>query len=135
MLIGPEALDLEKADAPRRVMAAAFAWVGSRTYRPRFEQLLETVAQARKGATVTLGGCIISPAEGGTVRLMREVAATKPVIRASDSVAKGVFWDQHVCVCVCLCGGESTCLEHEKRVGRGKPTEQCGCGGGFVHIL
>jgi len=94
LLIGPEALDLEKADAPRRVMAAAFAWVGSRTYRPRFEQLLETVAQARKGATVTLGGCIISPAEGGTVRLMREVAATKPVIRASDSVAKGVFWDQ-----------------------------------------
>jgi tRNA(Ile)-lysidine synthase len=75
-------------------MAAAFAWVGSRTYRPRFEQLLETVAQARKGATVTLGGCIISPAEGGTVRLMREVAATKPVIRASDVVAKGVFWDQ-----------------------------------------
>jgi tRNA(Ile)-lysidine synthase len=94
LLIGPEALNLEKVDAPRRVMAAAFAWVGSRTYRPRFEQLIETVAQARKGATVTLGGCIISPAGGGTVRLMREAAATKPAERGPNSQATGVFWDQ-----------------------------------------
>ena len=94
LLISADALDLEKADAPRRVMAAAFGWVGSRTYRPRFEQLLETVAQARKGVTVTLGGCIMSPESGGTVRLMREAAAT-PVtsLPALQNEATGVFWD------------------------------------------
>ncbi|PJI92788.1 tRNA(Ile)-lysidine synthase [Yoonia maricola] len=95
LLFAPEALDLGKADAPRRVMAAAFAWVGNRTYRPRFEQLLETVAQARKGATVTLGGCIMAPCDGGVVRLLREAAATTATRHdAAKADAKGVFWDQ-----------------------------------------
>lgn len=96
LLIGPDVLDLEKADAPRRVMAAAFAWVGSRTYRPRFEQLCDIVGQARKGATVTLGGCIITPADSGAVRLMREAAATTPTVRNKDvqDNALGVFWDK-----------------------------------------
>ena len=95
LIFADKALDLEKADAPRRVMAAAFAWVGSRTYRPRFEQLLETVAQARKGATVTLGGCIMTPEDNSTVRLTREAAATTATERpvTLDDVA-GVFWDQ-----------------------------------------
>ncbi|MEJ8563068.1 tRNA lysidine(34) synthetase TilS [Yoonia sp. GPGPB17] len=94
LLFAPEALDLEKADAPRRVMAAGFAWVGNRTYRPRFEQLQATVEQARQGATVTLGGCIMTPADGGVVRLMREAAATKAVQRdAGIPDTKGVFWD------------------------------------------
>jgi tRNA(Ile)-lysidine synthase len=95
LILAPEALDLVKADAPRRVMAAAFSWVGSRSYRPRFEQLMETVAQARKGATVTLGGCIMTPDEGGAVRLMREAAATSPTVRLHHDAGQpsGVFWD------------------------------------------
>jgi tRNA(Ile)-lysidine synthase len=95
LLFAPEALDLDKADAPRRVMAAAFSWVGSRSYRPRFEQLMETVSQARKGATVTLGGCIMTPDEGGTVRLMREAAATSPTVRLHHEADQplGAFWD------------------------------------------
>ncbi|SIT91574.1 tRNA(Ile)-lysidine synthase [Yoonia rosea] len=96
LILGPAALDLAKADAPRRVMAAAFAWVASRSYRPRFEQLLETVAQARKGATVTLGGCIMTPDKGGAVRLTREAAATSAAVRLQHDadLPLGVFWDQ-----------------------------------------
>ncbi|MEO0903293.1 MAG: tRNA(Ile)-lysidine synthetase, partial [Pseudomonadota bacterium] len=95
LLFAPAALDLEKADAPRRVMAAGFAWVGSRTYRPRFEQLLDIVAQARKGATVTLGGCIMTPEDSGAVRLMREAAATVPTMRDNKMPeTTGIFWDQ-----------------------------------------
>lgn len=94
LLIASDALNLEKADAPRRVLAAAFAWVGGRTYRPRFEQLLETASKARKSATVTLAGCIVAPEDTGVVRLMREAAATKPTVRTSQEMAKGAFWDQ-----------------------------------------
>jgi len=95
LLLSADALNLEKADAPRRVIAAAFGWVGSRMYRPRFEQLLETVAQARKGATVTLGGCIMTPDGNGTVRLMREAAATTAAKRSiGQTDATGVFWDR-----------------------------------------
>ena len=96
LLLAPQALDLEKADAPRRVMAAAFLWVGSRTFRPRFAQLLDTVARARNGATITLGGCIMAPEENGTVRLMREAAATSPSVRLQYDADEplGVFWDQ-----------------------------------------
>jgi len=96
LLLEASALELEKADTPRRVMAAAFGWVASRTYRPRFEQLLETAAQARRGATVTLGGCILAPEGGGTVRLMREAAATKAILHQPRclSGATGVIWDQ-----------------------------------------
>jgi tRNA(Ile)-lysidine synthase len=96
LILAPEALDLEKADAPRRVMAAAFLWVGSRSYRPRFEQMIEVVARARKGEIVTLGGCIMAPDEGGTVRLMREAAATSPTsgLQPDKHRPMGVFWDQ-----------------------------------------
>lgn len=95
LLLSAPALELGKADTPRRVMAAAFGWVGSGTYRPRFEQLLETVAQARKGSVVTLAGCIMAPEGSGTVRLMREAAATKPVQQPkSQTEATGVFWDR-----------------------------------------
>ncbi|KQI71218.1 hypothetical protein AN191_14430 [Loktanella sp. 5RATIMAR09] len=96
LILAPAALDLAKADAPRRVMAAAFSWVGSRSYRPRFEQLLETVAQARKGITMTLGGCIMTPDEGGAVRLMREAAATTSAVRLQSDAGRplGVFWDK-----------------------------------------
>lgn len=95
LLFAPEALDLGKADAPRRVMAAAFAWVGNRTYRPRFEPLLDTVMRAGQGATLTLGGCIMMPEEGGSVRLTREAAATMPIERpVLHADATGVIWDQ-----------------------------------------
>ena len=96
LILAPEALDLAKADAPRRVMAAAFLWVGSRSYRPRFEQMIEVVARARKGEIVTLGGCIMAPDQGGTVRLMREAAATSPTsgLQPDKHKPMGVFWDQ-----------------------------------------
>lgn len=96
LIFEPPALDLDKADAPRRVMAAGFGWVGSRVYRPRFEQLLEVVKNARKGQTVTLGGCIMSPEAGGAVRLSRETAATNETVRsaAKGLHATGLFWDQ-----------------------------------------
>ena len=95
LIFAPAALDMEHEDAPRRVMAAGFGWVGSRTYRPRFEQLLDVVAKARKGQIVTLGGCIMSPESGGRVRLAREAAATQVVRRQMTDVADatGVFWD------------------------------------------
>ena len=95
LLFSPAALDLTKEDAPRRVMAAAFGWVGSRTYRPRFEQLLDVVARARKGATVTLGGCIMSSDSDGRVRLTREAAAIAPVMGSLEQSVgtTGTFWD------------------------------------------
>lgn len=70
------ALDLEKHDLPRRVMAAAFGWVGGQTYRPRFEQLLDVAHRARHGEKTTLGGCILTAQGGGLFRLTREAAAT-----------------------------------------------------------
>ncbi len=96
LIFAPEALDLEKADAPRRVMAAGFGWVGNRTYRPRFEQMLEVVEKSRGGQTVTLGGCILTPGPDGGVRLSREAAATRPVLRdkEDENHVTGVFWDQ-----------------------------------------
>ena len=96
LIFADPALDLDKADAPRRVMAAGFGWVSSRIYRPRFEQLREVVTYARKGQTVTLGGCIMSPDAGGSVRLSREAAATGETMRAKTDApdATGVFWDQ-----------------------------------------
>lgn len=96
LIFAPNALNLDKADAPRRVMAAGFGWVGSRGYRPRFEQLIDVVAKARKSQTVTLGGCLMRPEGNGYVRLTREAAATRPVRRLASSVlaAKGAIWDQ-----------------------------------------
>lgn len=96
LLFAPTALDLGKADAPRRVMASAFRWVGSKTYRPRFEQLLDSVARVGKGTTVTLGGCIMSREADGRVRLTREAAAAKLVRWHGKDGAhdQGVFWDQ-----------------------------------------
>lgn len=96
LLFSTNALDLEKADAPRRVMAAGFGWVGNRTYRPRFEQLLEVVEKSRRGQIVTLGGCILTPEPDGGMRLSREAAATTPVIRNAEDEndVTGVFWDQ-----------------------------------------
>ena len=96
LLFAPDVLDLEVADTPRRVMSAALGWVASRGYRPRFEQLLETAAQAREGATVTLGGCILAPEGDGTVRLMREAAATGAIIHQprGSSHDTGLLWDR-----------------------------------------
>ncbi len=96
LLFSPEALALDKEDAPRRVMAAGFGWVSGNVYRPRFERLLDVVSQAAKGRTVTLGGCVLSPQRDGGVRLMREAAATKPLQRNPTDIQdiKGVMWDR-----------------------------------------
>lgn len=95
LIFAADALDLEKADAPRRVMAAGFGWVGNRTYRPRFEQLLGVVEESRRGQTMTLGGCMLTPGPDGSMRLSREAAATKQVIRNTEDEndVTGVFWD------------------------------------------
>ena len=95
LLFAPAALDLEKQDVPRRVMAAAFGWVASKQYRPRFEQLLDIAARARNGEKVTLGGCIMFSQPDGVVRLTREAAATQPMINPSydETEAKGAIWD------------------------------------------
>lgn len=92
LVLTQEVLQLARGDAPRRALAAAIGWVGTRTFRPRFEQLLDVAARAGRGETVTLSGCILTPQKDGTVRLAREAAATKPVTAAgagSDPV-----WDQ-----------------------------------------
>ena len=96
LIFAADALNLDQADAPRRVMAAGFGWVSSRTYRPRFEQLRSVVEAARKGKTVTLGGCIITPDTDGRVRLSRETAATSETVRqkTDELNVTGVFWDQ-----------------------------------------
>jgi tRNA(Ile)-lysidine synthase len=96
LIIAPPALELDKSDAPRRVMAAAFGWVSSKSYRPRFEQLLETVSRAKDRMTVTLGGCILLPETGGQVRLTREAAATLPLVWSATTGVDnaGATWDQ-----------------------------------------
>jgi tRNA(Ile)-lysidine synthase len=90
------ALDLSKDDAPRRVMAAAISWVASRTYRPRFENLIARVDQLRKGQKATLAGCVLLPLPGGGARILREAAATQPFTRPNclDIAATGMRWDQ-----------------------------------------
>ncbi len=92
LILAPAALELETADVPRRVMAAGLGWVGNRTYRPRFEKLLDAVTKAQKGATVTLGGCIMLPQRDGRLRLTREAAATAEVWPTGPESAD-VLWD------------------------------------------
>jgi tRNA(Ile)-lysidine synthase len=96
LIFDPVALDLNKDDAPRRVMAAAISWVASRTYRPRFESLIARVDQLRKGQKVTLAGCVMLPLPGGGARIIREAAATRPYTRPDnlDIAATGLRWDQ-----------------------------------------
>jgi tRNA(Ile)-lysidine synthase len=96
LLISSEALMLQKADAPRRVMAAAIGWMGGRKFRPRFEQLLDSVRRVQAGETTTLGGCILTPDKDGTIRLTREVAATKSI--ALSTTHDRVIWDKRWCL-------------------------------------
>ena len=95
LIFSPAALALDKADAPRRVMAAGFGWVSGQKYRPRFEQLRNAAEAVKKGQTVTLGGCLLAPDQSGAVRVSREAAATRPVTRdtATGPDAQGAFWD------------------------------------------
>lgn len=95
LLLSPEVLAVEKADAPRRVLAAALGWIASRHYRPRFDQLREAALQAREGRTVTLAGVIMSPQTDGWTRLTREAAATTPVEIGQDAAReRGATWDK-----------------------------------------
>ena len=90
LIFAPQALDLELEDTPRRVMAAAFSWVASQPYRPRFENLLARVDQVRKGHKVTLAGCILLPLPDGGARLLREASATCGSVIVADAL---VHWD------------------------------------------
>ena len=95
LIFAPDALKLEKEDAPRRVMAAAIQWIGGHQYRPRFEKMLEAVAQVASGRAVTLGGCFLIPVPGGGMRMGREAAATAPPEEATRrSEDSGVMWDR-----------------------------------------
>lgn len=96
LIFDAAALALDREDAPRRVIAAGFAWVGGAHYRPRFDSLLDAVQRVTKGQTVTLGGCIMMPHTAGGARLTREAAATLPVNRdsAPTADATGVIWDR-----------------------------------------
>lgn len=95
LLLAPEVLAVEKADAPRRVLAAALAWISSRHYRPRFDQLREAAFQVRDGRTVTLAGVIMSPQADGWARLTREAAATASVEIGQDAAREhGATWDK-----------------------------------------
>jgi tRNA(Ile)-lysidine synthase len=77
-------------------MAAAIGWMGGRKFRPRFEQLLDSVRRVQAGETTTLGGCILTPDKDGTIRLTREVAATKSI--ALSTTHDRVIWDKRWCL-------------------------------------
>lgn len=89
LVFSPEALDLQAEDVPRRVMAEAFSWMATKTYRPRFENMLARVEQVRNGEQVTLGGCIMLPLSDGGMRLVREASATASSLAACDEL-----WDK-----------------------------------------
>ncbi len=95
LILTHDVFEVDRADAPRRVLAAAIGWVGSRRYRPRFESLRDVARQARDGRTVTLGGVIMSSEAGNRVRLTREAAATEPLQLTTDGTADpaGATWD------------------------------------------
>lgn len=96
LIFAPEALDLSKEDAPRRVIAAAFSWISGKPYRPRFERMLDVVSQAAHGQVATLGGCILTPLKGDMMRMTREASATRPYLRPPeiDVEATGFIWDR-----------------------------------------
>lgn len=96
LIFDAAALALDNEDAPRRVLAAGFSWVGGGAYRPRFDSLLEAAQKAAKGGVATLAGCILSANPGGGARLTREVSATRPIHRDSTAFSDvaGVIWDR-----------------------------------------
>jgi tRNA(Ile)-lysidine synthase len=91
LIVAAQALQIAQADAPRRVFAGAIGWVGSRAFRPRFEQLKDVAARALQGETATLNGCILTPQKDGTFRLSREAAATKPM--TATGASSDLIWD------------------------------------------
>lgn len=99
------AVDLSRADAPRRVMSAGLCWIAGKAYRPRFEALCRAVGKAAKGGTATLAGCRISPAPDGGVRLTREAAATTEVVHRGANPAQGIVWDGRWYLAGPLCAG------------------------------
>ncbi|KJZ18363.1 hypothetical protein TW80_15165 [Loktanella sp. S4079] len=96
LILSPDALELDSEDTPRRVMAAALAWVASQPYKPRFENLCARVAQARAGQKVTLAGCVLIPTSDGGLRIVREPSATKPV---TINGQPNVKWDHRWKIC------------------------------------
>ncbi len=90
-----EALLLEHEDSPRRVMVAGLMWIGGNIYRPRFDRMMDVVAQVRNGQTVTLGGCLLTPLPDGGMRMTREAAATASLSCGPDErEAAGIIWDR-----------------------------------------
>lgn len=96
LLLAPDVLMVDRADAPRRVLAAAISWVASRGYRPRFAQLRQAAHEAAQGRTVTLAGVIMSRDTSGWTRLTREAAATATIKLPPSGTASATSatWDR-----------------------------------------
>lgn len=88
LVLGGEALQLDRGDTPGRVLAAAVQWIGGAPYRPRLEALRDFAAGLARGETRTLGGVLGLP-EGDGARLTRELAA----VAGPVPLAPGVPWD------------------------------------------
>lgn len=87
--------DFDVSDSPQRLFSAAVKWFSNAPHRPRFNALHDAWTQAWRGETVTLGGVLISPENGGGIRLTREVAATEPVMTSNLAAhdGRGIAWD------------------------------------------
>ena len=70
-----------------RLMAHAIRWVGSATYRPRFEALLEVDATLSERGRMPLGGALFLRS-GDHIRVTREAKAV-----ATTRAAPGDIWD------------------------------------------
>ena len=93
LLLTGDVLDIDRSDAPRRVLAAAIGWVASRDYRPRFDQLRKAARQVREGRKVTLAGVVMTPESAGVTRITREAAATLPIMIDRPENG-GATWDR-----------------------------------------
>ncbi|MGJ8621665.1 MAG: tRNA lysidine(34) synthetase TilS [Yoonia sp.] len=89
LILAPAAFDLGREDVPRRVFAAAIGWIGQQTQRPRFDSLRAAAASAQSAQATTLAGCVLAPQNDGSLRLMREAAATTPAAGSGS-----VVWDK-----------------------------------------
>lgn len=93
LLLDRAALRIEAGDEPRRVLAAALAWVGGAAYRPRYAALAAAADAVREGRRATLGGCLLMPQDGGA-RITRELAAVAGLRARAEAAATEIAWDR-----------------------------------------
>lgn len=76
------------AEIRRRLLSHTLAWVASAEYRPRHATLVQALAVAEDGGTVTLHGCRVE-ARGDQMRIGRECQAVK-----GHETAVSAVWDR-----------------------------------------